>query len=464
MAKIRSDTLIQILRTQPRIHAAALRTQLGEISRATLSRTVKALGAHIISGGGSKRTRYALRRALRGDTLDMPIYRIDTSGQGQLIAQLSPTYPTGCHLSFIADYLWAFDANMRDGWFEGLPYPIYDMRPQGFLGRHFAKTHATQLQLADNPDAWADDDILYALMQMGYDQPGDLIIGDTAYQLFLTTRNLAKTTPINDDEIALSYPDLAQLAMMQGIAGSSAGGEFPKFSALRIINQRAQHVIVKFSAAGTSPAIQRWSDLLVCEHIATRTLNDTLKIPATQTNIHQHANRTFLEISRFDRHHEYGRSPVCTLASINPALIGKTTDWRHSARALQVLGWLAEHDVNQINRAWWFGKLIANTDMHDGNLAFRPGLQLAPIYDMLPMMYAPANSGEVPTPIYQIALPLPTELATWQQAATAAIGYWHDCARDTRISANFRAICRTNCDSLTNSLANIKPTAAPTRI
>lgn len=50
----------------------------------------------------------------------------------------------------------------------------------------------------------------------------------------------------------------------------------------------------------------------------------------------------------------------------------------------------------QVSRLWWFGRLIANTDMHDGNLAFKPGLKLAPVYDMLPMGYAPVRGMELP--------------------------------------------------------------------
>ncbi len=203
--------------------------------------------------------------------------------------------------------------------------------------------------------------------------------------------------------------------------------------------------------------MQRWADLLVCEHVASQILNNVLQIATVSSAIYQHNGRTFLEITRFDRHGDYGRSPVCTLASINAALIGKNTDWPYTARTLQTLGWLAADDADRITLVWWFGKLIANTDMHDGNLAFRPGLALAPIYDMLPMMYAPANSGEVPTSAYQPTLPFPAEQNVWQQAAIAAIEYWHSCAQDTRISANFRAICRNNADNLAKLLSSIKP-------
>ena len=78
--------------------------------------------------------------------------------------------------------------------------------------------------------------------------------------------------------------------------------------------------------------------------------------------------------------------------------------------------WLAAEDVDRILRVWLFGQLIGNTDMHDGNLSFVPFrqgeghvLQLAPIYAMLPMTYAPVRGVELPTRRYAPRLPLPSE-------------------------------------------------------
>ena len=114
------------------------------------------------------------------------------------------------------------------------------------------------------------------------------------------------------------------------------------------------------------------------------------------------------------------------------------------AGALHQNGWLSAETVGQVTLIWWFGRLIANSDMHDGNLSFHPGLTLAPVYDMLPMRYAPHRGGEVPPQTYEPALPLPTEALEWRRAAQAAIAYWARCAADTRISADFQAICAEN--------------------
>lgn len=86
--------------------------------------------------------------------------------------------------------------------------------------------------------------------------------------------------------------------------------------------------------------------------------------------------------------------------------------------------------------------------MHEGNLAFLPGpdspLTLAPVYDMLPMHYAPVRGVELPGREFIPALPLPAERACWLDAAAAAIAFWDGAADDERVSAGFRAVCEVN--------------------
>jgi len=85
--------------------------------------------------------------------------------------------------------------------------------------------------------------------------------------------------------------------------------------------------------------------------------------------------------------------------------------------------------------------------MHDGNLSFvpgAPGLRLAPVYDMLPMLYAPQRGVELPQRQFAARLPLPPERELWHQAARAAIEFWGRAGDDARISDKFRQICRRN--------------------
>jgi hypothetical protein len=390
-----------------------------------------------------------LRRALRGDEKSLPLYRIDENGRGHEVGHLDLTYPEGSALAFAQPFPWPLAADMRDGWFDGLPYPLMDSRPQGFLGRNFAHTHALDLAVSTNPEEWSDDDIAYVLATLGHDQPGDLILGETSYRRFLDSRRTGDARILTDAQVASAYPQLAAAALAHGVTGSSAGGEFPKFTAARILEGVTVDVIVKFSGADDSAAVRRWADLLVCENLALETLRHQLQVPAAQSAIRRYAGRTFLEVVRFDRHGNLGRSGACTLGSLNAALVGTAASpWPRVAQRLRGAGWLSAEDASRIALVWWFGRLIGNTDMHEGNLAFRPGLALAPVYDMLPMMYAPLRGGELPSARYTPALPLPEEAGIRQQAAPAAVSYWRTCSEDRRISQDFRQICAENAKAL----------------
>jgi hypothetical protein len=98
----------------------------------------------------------------------------------------------------------------------------------------------------------------------------------------------------------------------------------------------------------------------------------------------------FLEIERFDRHGAHGRSALCSWAAVNNAWFGLSgRPWSEGAARLLERGLIANETRDAITRLWHFGQLIGNTDMHDSNLSFvpgEPGLRLAPVYDMLPML------------------------------------------------------------------------------
>jgi hypothetical protein len=69
---------------------------------------------------------------------------------------------------------------------------------------------------------------------------------------------------------------------------------------------------------------------------------------------------------------------------------------QHSLREALLIGQRHTHGLGLLNGArttamqclaaleqlWLFGQLIASTNMHGGNLAFRPGLRLGPVFDI----------------------------------------------------------------------------------
>jgi HipA-like C-terminal domain len=470
------DQLPAVLARRGPISTTVLAAELG-ISVATLHRLLPTLGDQLVSSGAARRTRYALRRALRGVAADLPLYAVDESGQARQVGELALLRPEGSRLvdapgdapgdgpGGTSGYKpgWPVPDVSRDGWWGGLPYPLYDMRPQGYLGRQFARAEHAALGLPANPEAWSDDDIVWALAQRGADLSGHLILGNPAFERWQAGK-LAPPAPIAEADVPAAYVALAEQAVAQGVPGASAAGEFPKFPALRALPGAATpHVLVKFSGTDGSPAVQRWADLLACEHLALQAAAALPGVRSAASRVVQHpGGRTFLEVERFDRHSVFGRSPLVSLGTLNAALLGDgSADWPRLAARLAALTLLMPQDVAAIELLWWFGRLIANSDMHTGNLSFQPHagrLQLAPAYDMLPMSYAPLPGGEVaPAPgvIPPVPLPLPPQRARWQTACAAALGFWRAAAQDARISPAFQALCARHALVLTDTAARL---------
>jgi hypothetical protein len=446
------ERLPGVLRRCAGMAAAELAAALG-VSVPTLHRLLQEQAASVVAAGRARRARYALRRPLRGDIRPLPLYRIDLQGRAHALGELALLAPQGSWLQ-LAGSDWPVPDESRDGWWDGLPYPLHDMRPQGFLGRQLVRAEHRALDLPANPDSWDDDDVVLALSRIGHDASGHLILGDAAFERW-QAGSVAPPTALPARGLAAAYARLAEQAIATGVPGSSAAGEFPKFPALRdLAGSATPHVLVKFSGADGSAAVQRWADLLVCEHLAGSAVAalSGIGIASARSRLLLHAGRTCLEVERFDRHGLFGRSPLASLGTLDAALLGDgAADWPRLAERLHGAGWLPADDVLAIQRLWWFGRLIANSDMHAGNLSFVPqggGLRLAPAYDMLPMLYAPLPGGELPRRSFEPPLPRPVQRPAWQAACAAALAFWQAAAADGRISEAFRQQARDNGSTL----------------
>jgi len=422
-------------------------------------RAVHAAGSEVLTIGRARRTYYAARRRLRGSADPLPIFQVDERGGSEQVGRLNLAYPDGTACELSAPSPWPLDDSMRDGWFEGLPYFLQDLRPAGFLGRQFARAHARVLQLGDDPREWSDDDVLHAISLLGADQSGNFIVGEAAFRLWQDRIQHAALC-LEEPRVPEAYLERAQSAMQDGEGASSAAGEFPKFTALRTLNRAPTHVLVKFSGSDDSPGTQRWSDLLVCEHLAAQALATMPGLAAAQTTVLRAGNRTFLEVVRFDRHGIRGRSALCSWAALNHGWFGLAgRPWTEAAAILLQHELIDRDAARAVAHLWHFGRLIANTDMHDGNLSFVPRmsaaarpLTLAPAYDMLPMLHAPQRGVELPPVTFNPRLPLPTEREAWRVAAAAAGQFWSRAADDARISAGFRAICADNLRTMRDTI------------
>ena len=434
--------LLQALRSLRSLGGQAGGTQLQQrlgISQPTLSRLLAPLvaGGQVVAVGAARARRYLLPREVEGVGRQVPIHAVTPEGELHPFGTLYPLTGGGFWMDEVDK------AHGQSAFHDSLPWFLYDMRPQGFLGRGFVAAHPA-LQLPANLQHWSDDHILKALVNAGEDQPGNLVVGAAAFDRYLSLPAPRRTRAQEVHTPAERYPALAAQALGQTLAGSSAGGEQPKFSAVR----EGQPVLVKFSPADHSAGAQRWRDLLICEALALHTLAEA-GISAAHTELIEAEGRVFLESRRFDRTPQ-GRVGMVSLEVYDRQYIGQGTNWVDTARRSDQAGpeRLSAADVTTLTLLDAFGALIANTDRHHGNISLLlqdHRWQLAPAYDMLPMLYAPVGGELVPRDFAaQAPRPGVHTLAVWPKARELAERFWLTAADDARISADFRALARYN--------------------
>lgn len=427
------ETLNTVLANNGASNAAALVTALG-VSQPTLSRLINPLvrAGKVLKIGRARNTRYALRREIRDAGSAWPLFRIDAAGAFHRVGTLYA----------LAAEQFYFDAEPGASFrpselTTGLPYYLQDQRPGGFLGRAVPMRYP-ELQLPQRTLDWSDDHYLLYLTRHGGDSIGDLVLGDEALTEYLTAA--ANRSPITDRE--QTFPQLLRAAVEGGLPGSSAHGEHPKFTAFVADDLGARHVLVKFSPRLGNPIGQRWSDLLVAEHLAHVVLSND-GIAACRSRIHRFDNHTYLEVDRFDRRGSEGRTGVSSLLAIDMQRYGELDNWIAAASRLMTDRMIDSATLEQVRLLATFGALIGNTDRHFGNLSFYDSYDgtftLAPVYDMLPMLYAPEHN-EIVQRSFVPPHPTAATLASYARARRLAEKFWRAVSDDVRVSGEFRRI------------------------
>lgn len=445
-----SARIVQALRRQGSALSSAELQDLMRVSQPTVSRALAPLiqAGEVQKVGAARKQRYVLPRTVRDVGRSVPIMRINAQGQPS---------PFGRMVPLASGAVWVDEEDGLSKRFDGLPWFLDDMRPQGFMGRTFAHTHP-ELQLGNDPRFWSDDDVLRALALCGDDLPGNLVVGEAAFARFHSLPQRASRVASIAD-----YPALADAAMQGSTGGSSAGGEQPKFCTIvggdahtpgSAAGEAPRHVLVKFSPAGDAPTDQRTRDLLVCEHLALQTLARA-GIAAAASSISTGAGRVFLEVERFDRTPigpanplGLGRIGMVSLNVYDAEYVGAMDNWAATANRMQQRGLLRPADARTLRLLEAFGELIANTDRHYGNISLLlddDDWALAPAYDMLPMLYAPVGGELVPRHFADRPLqPTAATLPEWPQALALARSFWAAASADARISIGFRQIAAEN--------------------
>lgn len=403
--------------------------------QSAIYRAFRALGDRVVRIGRGRGTRYGLRREIPRVGYSWPLIQIDTEGTPHVLGRFH---------ALARDQYW-FDSPLgaHARLSSGLPFILRDLVPQGFVGKSVPTRHA-DLGFPPHLRDWNSDQMISFLCQRGVDCMGNLMLGEASLQRFVEQPDPAILEASRREH---EYPRLANEALAGTPQGSLAGGAHPKFTTIVRQGNSVRPVLVKFSPLESGAVAQRWSDLLVCEHVATRVLNRAGLTNST-TELHVSGGRTFIESPRFDRTGTRGRIAVISLAALSAAFPWSAATWPSAVYALSRLGVVSARDAETVRRLWTFGRLIANTDMHFGNLSFHLDLTgpmpLAPIYDMLPMLYAPVAGEVVMTREFEVPPPTNESLDIWESMVALAEDYWHEVADHPQLSAGFAAIANAN--------------------
>jgi hypothetical protein len=423
--------------------AASLNT-----SQPTVSRMLARFkGGAIHRLGSGRSTRYALSRNIPALGSGWPLYEVDSEGRVHLAGNLYCLEARQWY--FEQDKPWESLRwnEFSDGLYPDLPWFLDDLRPQGFLGRSFARKYGKLMGLTEDPRVWHADDIVTALLRYGQNLQGAFILGQDMLAS-VQEKMLADPDSMPAASRSKFYPSIADSTIAGEWPGSSAAGEQPKFTACISDGDCVRHIIVKFNGKAGRPEDKRWGDLLLAEHLASGILSEA-GIPAAKTHLVEAGGRRFLESFRFDRVGSHGRRSLVSLSALDAAFFGKAdTPWTAAADRLRKTGWMSSEDAGKLSLLWWFGTLIGNTDMHYGNVSLyltknRP-LGLAPAYDMLPMLYRPGIEGGLPEQALSPKPPPPESVSTWSSASNLAISFWSSLSQSSTATAAFRRIARDN--------------------
>lgn len=402
------------------------------LSQATVARKLRSMGSELIKLQSGRPPKYAVTRNAFGAGDNLPLAMVDMHGKAKLVAFLRPLAHGGFFIEPANNIPNVLLGLSGDGLYDDLPYFLYDLGPQGFLGRQIAAEMASQSDdFPTDPRHWNTSHIGRYLVSNGDDLSGNFMLGQHAL-----LRRQRKPVAVTEKD----YPNLADEVMQGENPGSSAGGEQPKFTAYN--GKHSAHVIVKFSPKGTSDIANRSRDILITEYHAMKALRSR-NFHTASLRLTEGGGRLFLESLRFDRSGKYGRHAMLSLQAVDAEFTGMGSNWPRVMGKLHNTKLLSLSDVHTAESLWSFGRLINNSDMHLGNLSLAiddSGFQLLPVYDMCAMGFAPRSGGEVFP--YNFTPPNPNitflRKENFEDIKSMAYDFWERVANDVRISAELK--------------------------
>ena len=395
-------------------------------SQPTVSRLLAGLSSRVITLGRGRATRYGVARPILGRAAQQPLWWIDAAGARLRIGTVS--------LLGDGSVIHVGGLDFEDTVRNRLPWYLAPLKPQGFLGRLLAQSLAP-FGLAADPESWGLEALLFAALRL-HDAPGAIVLGELAAPV------AHGSIPLDAKRVGAALDALAHGVARTLSAGSSAGGEQPKFLALL---ESGEHVLVKFTPPRGTPFGDRWHDLLHAESLAADVLAKR-GVGVAAGRIIESAQRTYLLSPRFDRVGAAGRRHAVAVGAVHEAFVaGSYVNWATTCEALERQGRLPAAAGAQVRALLEFGRLIGNSDMHSGNLSLgverdalaKGHFSLAPVYDMLPMRWRPdpVLGGAADYAAFD-----PDPISAAGPARAPAEAFWSGLSAHPRVASNLRQV------------------------
>ncbi len=413
--------------------SAQIQQALG-LSQASVSRLVNGISG-VVKVGKARASRYVKTQMIADELKNVTVLWSDREGRTIPFGQLWLSARNDVLVLGVSGKVWQTS--------DRLPWFMATTRLQGYIARQVGRPYGL-----DNPERWTVQQQLMIATRQQVSAFGAIHLNLPRQSGWVERGDLLQR---------LEHYDTYLSDKQQAPAGSSAGGEQAKFESTLA---NGEQLIIKYSPPRGTPFGERWHDLLCAEHLALETLAQH-GVAVAHTRFACTSNRSYLEIIRFDKTGSLTRPNVrhiVPLHAIHAEFIGGSQqDWARSCNELTKQKRLPVADASLVQALLAFGHMIANTDMHFGNLSFfvdsvadleKGQFTLAPCYDMLPMRYRP-DGGAVfdadyaefdPFAKHETMRSYGVNQATLDMARQWALTFWQAASLDVRLSAGFRAL------------------------
>src|SRR5438046_3194930 len=126
------DSLVRVLRASGPLSAQDLQRRLGLEAR-SFFRLARRTGQEVLRYGHTRRAKYAATRTVPRLGSTLPLFGVGEDEAVTLIANVHLLHGNGTVVEW---------AHGRVTEHDDVPWFLYDVRPQGFLGRSFVSRHA----------------------------------------------------------------------------------------------------------------------------------------------------------------------------------------------------------------------------------------------------------------------------------------------------------------------------------